>query len=103
MGGHQPVERWDQASDADGGRRSVAALVESLQPLDQTRAELLCRAAHDLRTPLTAISGFVELLADGEAGPVTDTQREILRTVTRSADRMMRLVDALEPPTQDGR
>jgi signal transduction histidine kinase len=52
-------------------------------------------AAHRLRTPLTAIKGFIELVADGEAGPVSPMQREFLATAAQNADRLEALIDDL--------
>jgi signal transduction histidine kinase len=51
--------------------------------------------SHELRTPLTAIRGFIELVADGEAGPVTDTQREFLQIAGRNSDKLGVLINDL--------
>lgn len=57
--------------------------------------EALRTASHELRTPLTTIKGFLELIAEGDAGPVTDTQREFLEIATRSTDRLTAVIDDL--------
>jgi signal transduction histidine kinase len=51
--------------------------------------------SHELRTPLTAIRGFIELVADGEAGPVTETQREFLQIAGRNSDKLGVLINDL--------
>jgi signal transduction histidine kinase len=51
--------------------------------------------SHELRTPLTAIRGFIELVADGEAGPVTETQREFLQIAARNSDKLGVLINDL--------
>ena len=75
---------------------AIGALVDALRPLDPA-GDLRRRAAHELRTPLTSVVGFLELLADHAAGPVTAEQDLILRTVARNVRRLMELVDAFEP------
>jgi signal transduction histidine kinase len=51
--------------------------------------------SHELRTPLTAIKGFIELVVDGEAGPVTEAQREFLVIASRNTDRLGNLINDL--------
>jgi signal transduction histidine kinase len=61
----------------------------------QKRKALVSSMSHELRTPITTIKGFVELIAEGDAGPVTETQREFLEITARSADRLSVLINDL--------
>jgi len=92
----QPAESA-AASGPDAGKRVIADLVNALQPLDRAKTELLYAASHQLRTPLTCIVGFIELLVDGAGGPITAEQERILRTIARNTSRLAALIDALEP------
>jgi len=77
------------------GRGAVCVLhdVSRLRALEAARREFLANAAHELRTPVTAIAGFAETLAD-ESLPA-DTRREFVATIGRNADRIARLVTGL--------
>ncbi len=77
------------------GDDAINALVNALKPLDEVKIRVLRSAAHDLRTPLTTVVGFLELLPD--YGPLTEEQRRVLRAITRNVQRLADLVDALEP------
>jgi signal transduction histidine kinase len=46
-----------------------------------------------LRTPLTSMVGYLELLLGGEAGELNEDQRHFLEIVSRNCDRLNRLVD----------
>jgi len=67
----------------------VAAANAELRRLDSLKSQFVSIAAHELRTPLSAILGYVEMLLDGDLGHLTKQQRESLETVERSASRLM--------------
>lgn len=66
-----------------------------LREADQLRSELLSIVSHDLRTPLTSVIGYLELLDDEETGPLNAEQQSHLAAVRRGADRLLALVNDL--------
>jgi signal transduction histidine kinase len=70
-------------------------LVDDLKRLNASRLEFFATVAHELRSPLTAIEGYVELLATGEAGEVNAQQSTMLETISRRSIRLRNLVDDL--------
>ncbi len=61
--------------------------------VDRMKSEFLSTAAHELRTPMTSIYGFVNLLRVREMdGP---KRREILDTVSRQSELMVAIIDQL--------
>jgi signal transduction histidine kinase/CHASE3 domain sensor protein len=68
-------------------------LVAELELLGQAKASFLASASHDLRTPLTSIIGYVELLADQEAGPIRPAQAKMLDGVDRNARRLKTMIE----------
>ncbi|WP_249009553.1 ATP-binding protein [Conexibacter sp. DBS9H8] len=62
--------------------------------LDRAKSEFIATASHELRSPLTSIKGFVELLAKSGAD-LTDRQREFVTIILRSTDRLVELVNDL--------
>lgn len=61
--------------------------------VDQMKSEFLSTAAHELRTPMASIYGFVELLRFRNLGP--ERQAAALETVHRQTRLMMSIVDEL--------
>jgi signal transduction histidine kinase len=55
-------------------------------------AQALATAAHDLRTPLAVVSGYIELLMSGKLGPLTDRQSRCLDDMYSSSQRLHRLI-----------
>lgn len=66
-----------------------------LQEYDQERNNFLARSIHDFRAPLTAVTGYCDLLLQEELGPVTEDQRDALERMRHSARRLKRLSDAM--------
>jgi two-component system, sensor histidine kinase and response regulator len=66
-----------------------------LREADRLKSELLSIVSHDLRTPLTSVIGYLELLGDDEAGPLSAEQQSYLAAVRRGADRLLALVNDL--------
>ena len=66
-----------------------------LQEYDQDRTTFLARAVHDFRAPLTALSGYCGLLLDEPLGPLSESQKEILRRMQHSAKRLSRMASAM--------
>lgn len=63
--------------------------------IDRAKSEFVSLASHQLRTPLTTLNWYTELLLNGEAGKITKKQKEFLQEVARGGERMKNLVNAL--------
>ena len=66
-----------------------------LQAADLAKDEFISTISHELRTPLTSIYGYVELLLEEDADPLTEQQRDHLATVQRGSVRLDRLINDL--------
>jgi signal transduction histidine kinase/ActR/RegA family two-component response regulator len=55
----------------------------------------LARVSHDLRTPLTGMTGFAENMLAGLTGPLTEKQQQYLTRIIANGGRLGRLVDDL--------
>lgn len=79
----------------DGGGAVVWTLRDATERarLERLKSEFVATASHELRSPLTSIKGFVELLRAGDG--LDDRQREFLDIVVVSANRLVDLVNDL--------
>lgn len=69
--------------------------IESLRKNEQFRKEFLMNLAHELRTPIFTIQGYVDTLLGG-ALEDSNVNRKFLNTTSKSIDRLVRLVDDLD-------
>ena len=79
---------------------------EKLEALDRQRTEFVQHVSHDLRAPLTFIRAPVELMLQGEQGPLTRQQRESLKIMLKNTHRLTRLAEdiiTLERPQFNSR
>jgi signal transduction histidine kinase len=67
--------------------------ITNLKELDRIRSEFVATVSHDLRTPLTNILGYVELLP--RAGPLNEQQQEFIGRVRDSMEAITELIGDL--------
>jgi len=63
--------------------------------VEQMKQELISIATHELRTPITGIKGYLDMILAGDAGPVSGELKEMLEEITRINQRLADLVDDL--------
>lgn len=99
--GYPPTSSWHLA----GCEMSMAQLVAEVCPPEWTRPEHwrepadastalfpLASIAHEFKTPMTVLLGYIDLLNSGQLGPVNAQQRQVLGEMQESGERLQRLI-----------
>ena len=76
------------ASAAD----DAAGELEQLRDRFRKTADALASAAHDLKTPLAILNGYIELLQSQKLGPLNDRQREVMGDMFLSGQRLQQFI-----------
>jgi signal transduction histidine kinase len=67
--------------------------VRELESLDKSKDEFISTVSHELRSPLTSISGSLSLLLNNKAGELEDRQKHMVEIAARNSDRLLRIVN----------
>ena len=93
--------------DVTDSTRIEAALRErakALEEADRVKTDFVANMSYELRTPLTSIGGFAELLGGGYAGDLSSKGRDYVSAILESVERLSKLInDVLDLTTGDAR
>lgn len=93
--------------DVTDSTRIEAALREratALEEADRVKTDFVANMSYELRTPLTSIGGFAELLGGGYAGELSAKARDYVSAILESVERLSKLInDVLDLTTGDTR
>lgn len=64
---------------------------KSKQPVDNNA--IIARLSHELRTPLASILGYVDLILEEDAGPITEQQKSFLEIILQHTLEMKKKID----------
>ncbi len=73
----------------------LARDVTQAEKLDTMRRDFVANVSHELKTPLTVVSGFVETIIDGHVDVRGERGRQVLDLMRTQTDRMLHLIEDL--------
>ena len=92
--------------DVTDSTRIEAALREratGLEEADKVKTDFVAGMSYELRTPLTSIGGFAEMLAQGYAGKLSPAASDYVDAILESVERLAKLIDDVLDLTQGDR
>lgn len=87
------VENARLYSSLDRTGQELAIANDKLKELDRLKDEFVSTAAHALRSPMTAIKGYLSMMLEGDAGQITPQAIQFLKGAYEGNDRLIRLVN----------
>lgn len=65
---------------------------KELQEIDVAKEEFAAMISHELKTPLTPIEGYLDLLQRGRLGELTEQQQKVVKIMYDNSQRLLRLI-----------
>ena len=72
-----------------------ARLYSDIKQANEAKSEFVSIVSHELKTPMTSIKGYADLLVKGAAGEISEMQQKFLGVIRSNVDRMNTLVSDL--------
>lgn len=88
-----PLKIPDTGDEISRLAKSLASMSRKLSELDKLKQRFFANITHDLRSPLTAVQGYADLIHEGLAGPVTEKQSEGLEIILTNTRRLNDYID----------
>jgi signal transduction histidine kinase len=89
----QTMLTFVDVTDSVNVERALTERNEALLRTDQLKTEFVQHVSYELRSPLTNIMGFTELLEVPATGPLTDRQREYVEHISTSSASLLAIVN----------
>ncbi len=83
----------DHARDLNRIRDGLNGAVDQRMKSERLRTELITNVSHDIKTPLTSIVNYVDLMQ--KEGPENEKQREYLEVLSRQSQKLKKLIEDL--------
>jgi signal transduction histidine kinase len=68
-------------------------LREEVERISQAKSEFISIASHQLRTPLTAMKGYLSMMLEGDYGELSEKLKEKVESIFQSNERLIKLVN----------
>jgi len=94
-GTETPAQGATPAAARAAGQETPAELLKTIARLEENlrgRTVILASAAHELKTPLAIVAGYIDVLLEGKAGPLNKTQRQILTESQANCVRLQKFI-----------
>lgn len=84
------IERYELSAELKEKNAALAAALEELKTLDEAKSNFMILINHELKTPLTVILSFLELLKESNPTP---EQTKYISRIAGSAEKLKRIID----------
>lgn len=71
----------------------VSRYLRKFKEIEEVKADFVSMLVHDMRSPLTSIKGFTDVLAEGILGSINEEQKGALRNIQSGSDRLLMLIE----------
>jgi len=92
---HRAVGTCIDITDRKFAEQQMVRARIAAEEANQYKTELLANISHELKTPLSSVIGFSDVLMEGIPGKLNDSQREYLSIINKSGNQLLELVNRM--------
>ena len=89
------IKEIEQKERLEKLSKELEAANTELKRLDAAKSEFVSIVSHQLRTPLTAIKGYISMMREGTYGKLEENQQDVLEKVSQSSERLIAFINDL--------
>ncbi len=89
------IENTQLYADLEQRNRRLRDAYLQLREMEQLKDQIIQNISHEMRTPLTFIKGYTELLTEGQMGTLNQEQLDALEIIARQADAVTYIVEEI--------
>ena|GEM_PF-2133701 len=89
------LNRTARAGELTQKLSAGTAECQRLNEARQLRRNFLCKATHDLRTPLVSMQIYAQFLVSGRLGPISDLQKEKAESILHNGERLIHCIESI--------
>jgi signal transduction histidine kinase len=82
-----------ETAELSRDKQNLLTEIEARKLIEQQRSDFFAMVTHDLKTPLTTISGYLELFTDRKRDSLDDESLVYIQTIEKSLERLRTMVD----------
>jgi signal transduction histidine kinase len=75
--------------------KELEAAFQEISKLSEIKSNLISNISHELRTPITHIRGYLDLLISGDLGAFSEEQIKVFKIMNGASERLEKLIDEL--------
>ena len=84
---------WDDVTDSRRIEEALRDRAEALEASDRIKGEFVEHVSYQLRTPLTTISGYTDMMMQGFAGEMSERQQGPMTAIKEASEELAKLID----------
>lgn len=89
------LERIRLLHDANRRAEELAQALDRQEELNRLQNDFIHNVSHEFRTPLSLVSGYVQLLESGDLGPLSQKHQQAIAVIARRTTMLTKLVEDL--------
>jgi signal transduction histidine kinase len=95
LASHASTRMLERNRELEARNRTLEQMYARLRELDRMKSTFLATMSHEMRTPLTAVIGYAEMLGTGLAGELTTEQRDYVGIIREKGDALLALLSSV--------